>query len=296
MKKPVFRGACTALVTPFRNGGIDYETLDRLLDTQLAAGIEALVICGTTGEAATLDQPETLAIIAHCVRYCGGKTRLIAGTGGNNTAKAVETARAAAALGVDALLSVTPYYNRCTQEGLLAHYGAIAAATSLPVLLYNVPSRTCVDISPETVARLAELPTVAGIKEANPDVGRLLRLRALCGPDFPIYCGSDDRILPFMVCGAIGAVSVLSNLRPEAVKALVDAALRGEYARALQLQMDQQDLIEALFSEVSPIPIKAALGLSGLDVGTCRLPLTPPGESLLSRLKLALGQDDRETA
>ncbi len=288
MKTPVFRGTCTALVTPFRDGGIDYEAMDRLLDSQLAAGVEALVICGTTGEAATLSQQETLAIIAHCVRYCGGKTKLIAGTGGNNTAKAVETAQAAAALGADGLLSVTPYYNRCTQEGLLAHYGAIAAATRLPVLLYNVPTRTCVDIAPETVARLAELPTVAGIKEANPDVSRLIRIRGLCGPDFPIYCGNDDRILPFMVCGAIGAVSVLSNLRPAAVKALVDAALRGEYARALGLQMEQADLIRALFSEVSPIPIKAALCLSGQDVGLCRLPLTPPGEALLDRLRQAL--------
>ena len=288
MKTPIFRGTCTALVTPFSETGIDFAALDRLLETQLEAGIEALVVCGTTGEAATLDWEETLALIAHCVRFCGGRTKLIAGTGGNNPRKAAETAKAAAALGADGLLSVTPYYNRCTQEGLLAHYEAIASATDLPLILYNVPSRTKVDIAPETCAALAQLPTVAGLKEANPDVGRLLTLRRLCGPDFPIYCGCDDRILPFLVCGAVGVVSVLSNLRPKAVKELTDAALRGEFTRALALQEAQQPLNEALFSEVSPIPVKAALALSEMDCGPCRLPLTPPSEALLDRLQALL--------
>ena len=285
MKTPVFRGTCTALVTPFGAAGVDYAALDRLLETQLEAGVEALVVCGTTGEAATLDWEETLALIAHCVRFCDGRTKLIAGTGGNNTRRAAETARAAAALGADALLSVTPYYNRCTQEGLLAHYEAVAGATELPLILYNVPSRTNVDIAPETCARLAQLPTVSGIKEANPDVARVLTLRRLCGPDFPIWCGNDDRILPFLACGAVGVVSVLSNLRPKEVKALTDAALRGEFSRALALQEAQQPLIEALFSQVSPIPIKAALALSGLDAGHCRLPLTPPTPALIDRLR-----------
>ncbi len=292
MKTPIFRGTCTALVTPFCDSGIDWLALDRLLERQLSAGVEALVICGTTGEAVTLEPSETLALLAHCVRFCGGKTKLIAGTGGNNTRKAAETARAAAALGVDGLLSVTPYYNKCTQDGLLAHYAAVAAASDLPLLLYNVPSRTHVDIAPETCARLAELPTVAGIKEANPDVARLLELRNLCGADFPIYCGCDDRILPFLACGAVGVVSVLSNLRPGAVKALTDACLRGEFTRALDLQLALQPLIGTLFSEVSPIPVKAALSLDGLDVGVCRLPLTPPSEALLSRLRGALGIDN----
>ena len=285
MKTPIFRGTCTALVTPFTETGINYSSLDRLLETQLEAGIEALVVCGTTGEAATLGWEETLALIAHCVRFCGGKAKIIAGTGGNNTGKAAETAKAAAALGADGLLSVTPYYNRCTQEGLIAHYETIAAATDLPVVLYNVPSRTNVDIAPETCSRLAQLPTVCGIKEANPDVARVLKLRRLCGTDFPIYCGSDDRILPFLACGAMGVVSVLSNLRPKETKALVDAALRGEFTRALALQEAQQPLIEALFSQVSPIHIKAVLALSGLDAGLCRLPLTPPTEELLEGLR-----------
>ena len=239
MKTPVFRGTCTALVTPFSERGIDFSALDRLLELQLEAGVEALVVGGTTGEAATLEASELMALIAHCVRFCGGKTVLIAGTGGNDTRKAAETARAAAALGADALLCVTPYYNRCTQAGLLAHYETLAAATELPILLYNVPARTNVRIEPETCAALSKLPTIAGIKEADPDVGKLLRLHALCGEDFPIYCGCDDRILPFMACGAVGAVSVLSNLRPAAVKSLIDAALRGEFARALTLQREQ---------------------------------------------------------
>ena len=293
MKTPIFRGTCTALVTPFSETGIDYPALDRLLEIQLEAGIEALVVCGTTGEASTLDWEETLALIAHCVRFCGGKTKIIAGTGGNNTRKAAETAKAAAALGADGLLSVTPYYNRCTQEGLLAHYETIASATELPLILYNVPTRTNVDIAPETCARLSKFPTVSGIKEANPDVARVLKLRRLCGPDFPIYCGNDDRILPFLACGAVGAVSVLSNLRPEAVKSLVDAALRGEFARALSLQEAQQPLIEALFYQVNPIPIKAALALSGLDAGRCRLPLTPPTEDLRAVLEACFSPTDQ---
>ena len=292
MTTPIFRGTCTALVTPFTDTGIDYAALDRLLEAQLEAGVEALVICGTTGEAVTLEPAETLALLAHCVRFCGGKTKLIAGTGGNNTRKAADTARAAAALGVDGLLCVTPYYNKCTQDGLLAHYETIAAATPLPMLLYNVPTRTHVDIAPETCARLAELPTVAGLKEANPDVGRLLQIRNLCGEEFPVYCGCDDRILPFMACGAVGVVSVLSNLLPGLVKELTDACLRGEFTRALSLQQARQSLIDALFMEVSPIPIKAALALSGLDVGHCRLPLTPPSEALLFRLKRELGMED----
>ncbi len=288
MKTPIFRGTCTALVTPFTDCGIDYAALDRLLETQLEAGVEALVVAGTTGEAATLTHEELVALIAHCVRFCEGRTKLIAGTGGNDTRRAAETARAAEALGADALLCVTPYYNRCTQAGLLAHYEAISAAASLPMLLYNVPARTNVRIEPETCAALAQLPNTAGIKEADPDVGRVLKLHALCGEDFPIYCGCDDRILPFMACGALGAVSVLSNLRPKAVKELTDAALRGEYGRALSLQREQQPLIEALSAAVNPIPIKAALALAGLDCGPCRLPLTPAEPALLERLQALL--------
>lgn len=288
MTTPIFRGTCTALVTPFDAYGIDFGALDRLLEAQLSAGVEALVAGGTTGEAATLEREELLALIAHCVRFCNGKAKIIAGTGGNDTKKAAETAKAAAALGADGLLCVTPYYNRCTQDGLLAHYEAIASATELPMILYNVPTRTNVRIEPETCAALSGLDSVAGIKEADPDVGRVLTLHTLCGPDFPIYCGCDDRILPFMACGALGVVSVLSNLRPKEVKALTDAALRGEYARALALQTEQQPLIEALSAAVNPIPIKAALALSGLDCGPCRLPLTPAGVDLRERLQQLL--------
>lgn len=285
MTTPIFRGTCTALVTPFSDRGIDFIALDRLLEDQLATGVEALVIGGTTGEAATLEHEELLALIAHCVRACQGKAKLIAGIGGNYTKRAAENARAAAALGADALLCVTPYYNRCTQDGLLAHYEAIADATELPILLYNVPARTNVKISPETCAKLAELPTVAGIKEADPDVGRVLALHRACGENFPIYCGCDDRILAFMACGAVGAVSVLSNLRPGEVKALVDAALRGEYTRALGLQRQLQPLILALSEAVNPIPIKAALALAGMDCGPCRLPLTGAEENLTEKLQ-----------
>ena len=293
MTTPIFRGTCTALVTPFDEGGrLDFKALDRLLETQLEAGVEALAVGGTTGESAVLDHTELTALLAHCVRFCGGKAKLIAGTGGCDTRRAAENARTAAALGADALLCVTPYYNRCTQEGLLAHYETVAAATPLPILLYNVPARTNVEIEPETCAALSRLPTVAGIKEADPDVGRVLKLHALCGEDFPVYCGCDDRILPFMACGALGVVSVLSNLRPRDVKALTDAALRGEFARALALQRARQPLIEALFATVNPIPVKAALALSGLDCGQCRLPLTPAGPDLTERLRELLKEEE----
>ena len=285
MKKPIFRGTCTALVTPFSAAGVDYAALDRLLDRQLEAGVEALVIAGTTGEAATLEPEELLALTAHCVRYCAGQTKLIAGVGGNCTKRTAETARAAAALGVDGVLAVTPYYNKCTQEGLLRHYEAVCEAAGIPVIFYNVPSRTGVCISPESCAALAKLPLAGGLKEADPDLGRVLRIRALCGDDLPLYCGCDDRILPFLACGGTGVISVLSNLRPEAVRELVNAALRGEYARALPLALEQLPMTEALFCRVNPIPVKAALALAGLDAGLCRLPLTPPDEALLDRLR-----------
>ncbi len=289
MKKPIFTGTCTALVTPFGPGGIDFEVLDRLLDRQLAAGIEAVVVCGTTGEAATLEPEEKLALIAHAVRYVSGRCKVLAGTGGNHTAAAAALARRAADLGADGLLSVTPYYNRCTQAGLVAHYKTIAAASPLPILIYNVPSRTTVDIAPETCARLAALPNVVGIKEANPDVVRVFRLRQQCGGDFAVYCGNDDRIQPFLSAGAVGVVSVLSNLWPERVKTLADTCLAGRCAESAALQQELLPMVDALFSQVNPIPIKAALALAGLGAGECRLPLTPPTPALVERLQALMG-------
>lgn len=292
MKTPIFRGTCTALVTPFSESGVDFAALDRLLERQLEAGVEALVLGGTTGEAATLEPEELYALAAHCVRFCAGKTRLIAGVGGNCTKKAAATAKAVTALGVDGLLAVTPYYNKCTQMGLLAHYETLAEASDLPLIVYNVPSRTGMNIAPETCAALAKLPTVCGLKEADPDLGRVLAIHALCGDELPLYCGCDDRMLPFLACGGVGVISVVSNLLPTQVRELVSAALRGEFARGLGLQLELLPIIDALFSQVNPIPIKAALALAGIDAGLCRLPLTPPTPELLERLEALLDRTE----
>ena len=290
MENIVFHGVCTALVTPFSENGINYTALDRLIDRQLEAGVDALLVCGTTGEAATLTNREKLSLISYCVRKVGGKCKVIAGTGGNCTKSAVTLSRAAAELGADALLCVTPYYNRCTQEGLIAHFTAIADAAKAPVILYNVPSRTSVDLLPATCAALSGHPNICGLKEAVADPCRVLRVHSLCKEDFPVWCGCDEQTLAFLACGAAGVISVLSNVAPAQVVQLYAMCRAGSFDAAAVLQRQLLPLTDALFSEVSPIPVKQALRLTGLDVGVCRLPLTPPGEQLCERLHSALTQ------
>lgn len=285
MKQPLFSGVCTALVTPFGKDGVNYSMLERLLEQQIEAGVPAVVIAGTTGESATLSHAEKLALFAQAVRFARGRCKVIAGTGSNDTQASVELSREAAKTGVDGLLCVTPYYNKCTQEGLYLHYRAIAEASPLPVILYNVPSRTSIRLEPETCARLSEIPNVAGLKEADPDVGKLFALRALCGNALPVYCGNDDRIVPFYAAGARGVISVWSNVRPDAAVRLCDACERGDYAEAARLQTLAQPLISALFETVNPIPVKAAMRLCGYDCGACRLPLTDCPEALEQRLR-----------
>lgn len=275
MKEPVFRGVATAIVTPFQNDSIDFDALDRILDMQLDAGIDAVVVCGTTGEASTLTEEEKTALWSHAVRRIGGRMKVIAGTGTNNTRTATALSQAAERCGVDALLVVTPYYNKCSQEGLARHYEAIADATSLPLITYNVPSRTGVDLLPTTCQRLHRHPRIVGIKEASGKLERVTKLRQLCGGDFTVWSGNDDQITPMMSLGASGVVSVLSNVRPKAVKALTDACLQGDYAAAAKLQIYFAPLIEALFSDVNPIPVKAALAALGICKEDVRLPLSP---------------------
>lgn len=285
MRKPIFHGACTALVTPFREGYINFCLFDRILEQQLDAKIDAVVVCGTTGEAPTLTKAEKEMLFRHAAKVVNGRCKLIAGIGGNCTKTVAELAHAAEDFGVDAILSVSPYYNKCTQEGLKEHFETIADSTSLPVLLYNVPSRTNVNILPQTCLDLSKHPNIAGIKQADPDVANVSRIRNLCGSDFAIYSGNDDRIVPFYAAGADGVISVFGNLYPKKLKELTDLCESGAYRRAGALQAMYLPLMDALFCEPNPMPIKAAMNLSGTDVGCCRLPLTPLSETHEKQLK-----------
>lgn len=285
MSKSVFHGACTALVTPFREGYINFCMFDQLLEKQLEAGIDAVVVCGTTGEAPTLTKAEKEMLFRHAADVVKGRCKVIAGIGGNCTKKVAELAHEAEDFGINAVLSVSPYYNKCTQEGLLEHFETIAESTSLPVLLYNVPSRTNVNILPQTCYELSKHPNIAGIKQADPDVANVSRIRNLCGNDFAIYSGNDDRIVPFYAAGADGVISVFGNLYPKKLKELTDLCESGAYRKASALQAAYLPLMDALFCEPNPMPVKAAMKLGGVDVGNCRLPLTPLSETHETMLK-----------
>ncbi len=274
MKNPIFTGVCTALVTPFLNDQVNYPMLEVLLRRQVDAGIRAVVIAGTTGEAPTLSDSEKMELIHRAKSYVGNACTVIAGTGSNSTEHAVVLSRAAEEAGADAILVVSPYYNKTTPDGLVAHYMAIAQSVSIPMILYNVPSRTGVDI-PVTVYRaLSSIPNILGVKEASNDITKITRILHECPSDFGVWSGNDDQITPAMSLGAKGVISVLSNLCPAETKAMADAALNGDFDTAAALQIQMLPLIELLFCEVNPIPIKEAMKLIGYDCGGCRLPLT----------------------
>ena len=287
--KPLFQGACTALVTPFRLDFVHTEAYDQLLDRQMKAGIAALVVCGTTGESATMSDTERLDLIGHTVDYVRGRCKVIAGTGSNHTAHAVTLSKEAEKLGADGLLLVSPYYNKATEAGLIAHYTAIADQVHIPCIAYNVPSRTGVDIPVSVYRALAAHPNFCGVKEAGGDVGKIARIRQACGPEFFIWSGNDDQTVPVMALGGLGVISVLSNLYPETVVRLTGLCLAGRYREAANLQAALMPIIDALFCEVIPIPVKAALRLAGLDVGHCRLPLTDPTPEHLELLRRLVG-------
>lgn len=279
MKKPLFTGVCTALVTPFLNGSINYPLLERLLLRQRDAGIEAVVVGGTTGEAATLSDEEKLTLFQRASEYAGDDMLIIAGTGSNATDHAVTLSRAAQSLGADALLVVSPYYNKATPEGLLAHFSAIASHVSIPIILYNVPSRTGVDISVSVYRQLSRLPNIVGVKEASPDITKIAKIRAACPPDFAVWSGNDDMTVPVISLGGQGVISVASNVEPHRMQAMTRAALDGDFDTAADLQLRLLPLMELLFCEVNPIPVKEAMALIGYDCGPCRLPLTPLTEA-----------------
>ncbi len=276
MNKPLFTGACTALVTPFLNGQINYPMAEQLLKRQIDAGIQAVVIAGTTGESATLTDEEKITLFRRCKEYVGDRCAIIAGTGSNDTAHAVALSQAAEKAGADALLIVSPYYNKATADGLFAHYLSVAHAVRLPIVVYNVPSRTGVDIPVSVYKRLSAIPNIVGVKEAGTDMRKITKIRRECPQDFCIWSGNDDLTVPVISLGGQGVISVLSNVCPVEVQSMALAALDGDFDTATALQCGLQPLVELLFSEVNPIPVKAAMGMIGYDCGECRLPLTAP--------------------
>ena len=279
MKQTLFSGTCTALVTPFLSNQVNYPMLEQLLRRQMESGIHAVVLCGTTGEAPTLTDAEKIEIFRRGKSFVEDGCTIIAGTGSNCTAHAVDLSIAAEEAGADALLVVSPYYNKATSEGLYAHYEAIARAVHIPIILYNVPSRTGVDIPVDVYRRLSRIPNIVGVKEASTDITKITKILAACGPRFSVWSGNDDLTLPVIALGGKGVISVTANVAPVQVQALASAALDGDLDTASSLQLRLQPLNELMFCAVNPIPVKAAMRLIGYDCGFCRLPLTPlPGE------------------
>ena len=275
MKKTVFEGAATAIITPLTESGIDYESFGRLIDWQIAAGIDAIVACGTTGEGSTLTDEEHKAAIRFCVEKVAGRVPVIAGTGSNDIAYAEALTKYACQAGADAMLVVSPYYNKATQGGLQVSFERLADISDKPLILYNVPSRTGCNILPATVARLAEHENIVAIKEASGNISQVAEIAALCGDKMDIYSGNDDQIVPVMSLGGKGVISVLSNLLPAETSALCHKYLSGNVAGSLEMQLAYLPLINALFSEVNPIPVKAAMAAMGYGENYLRLPLTP---------------------
>lgn len=273
MKKPVFTGVCTALVTPFLDDKINYPLLAQILRWQIESGVSAVAVSGTTGESATLSDAEKILLFKRAKEYAGNACTVIAGTGTNSTVHAVELSQAAQEAGADALLVVSPYYNKGNPDGLYAHYLAIANSVHIPIIIYNVPSRTGVDIPVSVYRQLSGLPNIAGVKEASTDITKIARIRAECPVDFYVWAGNDEQIVPVMSLGGQGVVSVLSNLCPAETAAMTHAALGGDFDTAAALQLRLLTLNELLFCEVNPIPVKYAMRHIGFDCGSCRLPL-----------------------
>lgn len=290
MKSPVFTGTCTALITPFHaSGAIDYAAFGRQIDRQLEAGVDALCVCGTTGESAALTLQEHIQLVDFCVSHVAGRCPVIAGSGSNGTDNALYLCQHAQESGADALLLVTPYYNKTTQAGLIHHYTYLADHTDLPIILYNVPSRTGLSFTAETYRVLSQHPRINGTKEASGDFSLLADTMALCGEQLNVWCGNDDHTLAMLAMGAKGLVSVVSNLAPSPMVQLTHSFFRGEMETARILQLDYTLLTRALFSQVNPIPIKAAMEAAGLDSGILRLPLWPmdaePRKNLLDMME-----------
>ena len=285
MKKTIFQGMATAMVTPMdAQGDIDYDAMGRFIDWQIDSGINALVVMGTTGENATIEPEDQTAVIRYTVERAAGRIPVIAGTGTNNTEHVLRNTRSACEVGADAVLVVTPYYNKATQNGLIKHFYTVADASTVPVIVYNVPGRTGVNIQPKTLAALAEHPNIAGVKEASGNMAQMVEMAAVCGDKMDIYSGEDALTVPMMAMGAKGTISVLSNVVPRESVAMTDACLAGDYKTAAAWQCRLLPLINALFSEVNPIPAKAAVSAMGFGEDSLRLPLTPMEDATRCKL------------
>ena len=287
MSNTIFSGACVALVTPFNDDfSVNYNKLEELIEFQIANGTDAICACGTTGEASTLTLEEHDEVIKRTIEIVNGRVPVIAGTGSNDTVYGIATSQRAEQMGADALLLVTPYYNKTSQSGLVKHYQAMADSMDIPFIVYNVPGRTGMNITPATVKELSKIPNVVAIKEASDNVGQVSQIAATC--DIDIYSGCDDLIVPIMSVGGKGVISVLSNVIPKETHEMAAACLSGDYARARELQLGYFDLCKALFADVNPVPVKAALNLMGFNVGPCRAPLYEITPAALETLKTAL--------
>ncbi len=289
MREPVFTGACPAIVTPFdANGAINYDAFGKLIDRQIAAGVDAICVCGTTGETSTLSIREHIAAVEYCVKRVDHRVKVIAGAGSNDTSAAVYLSQHAQDSGADALLLVTPYYNKTTQTGLVKHYEYIADRVDLPIILYNVPSRTGLSFTAESYKILSENPQFNGVKEASGNFSLLAHTRYLCGDDFYIWSGNDDQVVPMMSLGAKGVISVVCNIMPELMVDMSHACLDGNFDKASKLQIEYMDFIDSLFIEVNPIPIKCAMNLVGMEAGALRLPLCEMSPKNLEVMKAAM--------
>ena len=273
MKKILFKGCGTAIATPFTEDGVNFEEFAKLIEFQIKQGVDSIVVCGTTGESSTMTDEERKATIKFAVDIVNGRIPVIAGTGSNNTKHAIELSKYAESVGVDGVLLVTPYYNKTTQAGLVAHYTAIAKEIHIPIILYNVPSRTSVNILPATALELSKIENIVAIKEASGNISQIAEIAKLCGDNLSIYSGNDDQIIPILSLGGIGVISVLSNVAPKYTHDIVYNYLNGKTKLALDMQLDAIDLIHSLFCEVNPIPVKAALNMMGYHFGKPRLPL-----------------------
>lgn len=286
----VFKGAAVAIVTPMKeNGEVNYPKLGEIIEYQIAHKTDAIVICGTTGEASTLSHEEHLEVIDYCVKKVAKRVPVIAGTGSNCTETAIYLSREAQKSGADALLIVTPYYNKATQKGLIAHYTAIAKAVELPIIMYNVPSRTGCNILPETAAALVRnVKNIVGIKEASGNISQVAKLMSICGDEIELYSGNDDQIVPLLSLGALGVISVLSNVAPEQTHDIVEMYLDGDMRGSMELQLKAIPLIDQLFCEVNPIPVKAGMNLMGFEVGSLRMPLSEMEDAHKENLRAAM--------
>lgn len=285
MKKIIFKGCGTAIATPFNENGVNFEVFKQLIDNQIKEGVDSIIVCGTTGESATMSEAERKDTIKFVVDTVNKRVPVIAGTGSNNTRSAIEMTKYAESVGVDGVLVVTPYYNKATQKGLIEHFTKIAKETTLPIIMYNVPGRTGVNILPETCYELSKIDNIVAIKEASGNISQVAKIASLCGDDLAIYSGNDDQIIPVLSLGGIGVISVLSNIKPKFTHDMVYDFFNGDVKEACKKQLDSIELIDCLFSEVNPIPVKSALNILGYDYGIPRLPLTEMSESNKDKLK-----------